>query len=124
MKIYISHSSKFNYQEELYVPLGQVFVNTNHTLIYPHFETTNPFPSKQLFISKQCDAILAEISIPSTGQGIELGWADMCDIPLIYLIKKDVKISGSLKLLSSDMMVYDELSSMKENLLTIIDRVK
>jgi hypothetical protein len=121
MKIYISHSSSFDFKKELYLPLKNIFTHTSHELIFPHESSTSPFPSKQLFVRHGCDVLLAEISYPSTGQGIELGWADLCDLPIIYLIKKNINISESIKLISKKGVCYDQLTQTKEQIFALLN---
>jgi hypothetical protein len=49
---------------------------------------------------------LAEISSPSTGQGIELGWAEAFNIPIVCVYKSGAKISDSLKYVSDKFFEY------------------
>ena len=52
------------------------------------------------------DIIIAEVSYPSTGQGIELGWADVFKIPIICIYKEGYKYSGSINKLTEKFIVY------------------
>ena len=61
-------------------------------------------------LNKKCDFVLAEVSFPATGQGIELGWADVAEIPIICISKKDHKIAGSLKVISDKFIEYTDLA--------------
>ncbi|PIY68691.1 hypothetical protein COY90_04610 [Candidatus Roizmanbacteria bacterium CG_4_10_14_0_8_um_filter_39_9] len=63
--------------------------------IFPHSKSQKPFNTKELFEKKECDLVLAEISYPATGQGIELGWANMFQIPIYCIYKKGADISRS-----------------------------
>ena len=88
MKIYVSHLRRGNYEEELYKSLLSSRLAEKHTFIFPHSKSQKPFNTKELFKDKRCDIVLAEISYPATGQGIELGWADMFNIPIYCIYKK------------------------------------
>lgn len=105
MKIYVSHSRHFDFKNELYKVLENG--NLNQEFIFPHKNSDSPFNSKELFESRGCDLVLAEVSHPATGQGIELGWADANQIPIICIYKKGSEISGSLKVISDDFIEYD-----------------
>ena len=91
MKIYISHSTNFDFKKDLYQPLKDS--NLSKNFIFPHEKSLKQNPLKKLFSTKKCDLIIAEISLPSTGQGIELGWANMYKIPIICFHKKGSKYS-------------------------------
>ncbi|MFA9288297.1 MAG: hypothetical protein ACEQSA_00250 [Weeksellaceae bacterium] len=116
MNIYVSHSSNFDYQTELYLPLKTIL--KDHTLILPHEKDAKPFPVRELFSDKKCDLVIAEVSFPSTGQGIELGWADSLKIPVLYLLRKDIKASESIFTISSKMIIYDQLIYTKDTILS------
>lgn len=113
MTIYISHSRDFDYKNELYVPLRNSALHKNHTIILPHETSDMPYETKKLFASGKCDLVIAECSYPSTGQGIELGWATMYNITVLCIYKEDAKISGSLKVISDYFIAYEN----KEDLL-------
>ena len=116
MNIYVSHSSNFDYQTELYLPLKTIL--KDHTLILPHEKDVKPFPVRELFSDKKCDLVIAEVSFPSTGQGIELGWADNLKIPVLYLVRKNIKVSDSIFTISSKIIIYDQLIYTKDTILS------
>ena len=114
MKIYVAHSSGFDYQNELYQPLRKSELNKLHEITLPHEHSTDPFNSKEYI--KECGLILAEVTYPSTGQGIELGWADLYDVPIVCLYKKGVILSGSLKVISNTFIEYENSKDMIQKL--------
>lgn len=114
MKIYITHSSGFDYQNELYQPLRKSQLDKLHEITLPHENSTDQFNSKKYM--KDCNLILAEVSYPSTGQGIELGWANLYEIPIVCFYKKDVKPSGSLKIISNTFVEYENSEDMVQKL--------
>lgn len=105
MKIYISHSKNFDFQKELYEPLKNS--GLKYEFIFPHENNLNAFNSKELFEKHLCDLVLAEVSFSSTGQGIELGWADIFQIPIACCYKSGSKISTSLRMVTKDFIEYD-----------------
>jgi len=110
MKIYVSHSKEPDFKKELYQPLRQSNLNDEHEIILPHETSDKPYNSKELM--KTFDVVLGEVSYPATGLGIELGWADAFNIPIIALCKKDKKLKGSVRALTDRIVRYstsDEL---------------
>lgn len=119
MKIYLTHSTNYDYTAELYQPLQQSSLNDNE-IYYPHEKGSEV--NKSLDIIKSSDLILAEVSYPSTGQGIELGWADAADIPIICFYRAGSKISGGLYAICSDFIEYNSARDMIDMLESHINR--
>ena len=103
-KVYISHATSFDFKEELYKPLKKL---KGFELILPHEKSGIPEPSKAVI--KTCSAMIAEISTPSHGVGIEIGWADSFGIPIIFIFKKNSKISACLRPISSKFIEYENI---------------
>lgn len=114
MKIYVTHSSGFDYQNELYRPLRESDLNNQHEIALPHEFSTDQFNSKEYM--KQCDLIVAEASFPSTGQGIELGWANLYEIPIVCVHKQGAKLSSSIKGISDVFLEYGDSQEMIQKL--------
>jgi hypothetical protein len=108
MKIYIGHNRGFDFLKDLYAPLKDSKLAIDHEFIFPHERTQDAYPSKNLFTNKGCDLVVAETSFPSTGLGIELGWADAFGIKIVCLVKEGAKISGSLKAITKEILVYKD----------------
>ena len=108
MRIYISHSSAMDYKKDLYEPLKNSSFFKNHEFIFPHEFLSETFKTKELFKSGNCDIVLAEVSMPSTGQGIELGWASDFGIKIICFFKTGSKFSSALKLVSEKFVEYKD----------------
>lgn len=104
MKIYISHPRVFDYKKDLYEVIEHS--NLDHTFIFPHKDSEESFNSKELFQTHDCDLVLAEGTYQSTGQGIELGWANVFGIEIIAIHKKGSHLSHSLKNISVDVIEY------------------
>ena len=107
MKIYVGHSKSFDFQKDLYNPIKRSSLAGEHTFIFPHEQNTALFDSKELF-QNGCDLVIAEVSYPATGLGIELGWADMLGIPVVCIYKSGEKISGSLKSITNIFLEYSD----------------
>ncbi len=107
MKIYVAHSSGFDFQKELYSSIKNSAAAQEHTFIFPHENSSEPFNSKDLF-ENECDLVLAEVSYPSTGLGIELGWAEMLGIPVVCIYKTGSKISNALTKVSKTFLEYGD----------------
>ena len=105
MKIYISHSSKYDYINKIYNTIKKSYLKKRNTFFFPHDDNNKVINTKDV-ISKY-DLIIAEVSLPATGQGIELGWADYAKTPILCIYKKGVQISSSLKFITNDFIEYE-----------------
>lgn len=107
MKIYVSHSRKFAFKEELYAPLRASRLNAQHHIILPHESSDEDlFPSGDIIPT--CDLVIAEVSFPSTGQGIELGWAHAAGVPIVCIHKQGSQPSNSLTAVTDVFLWYDD----------------
>lgn len=104
MKLYISHASNFDYINELYNPLKAVF-NGEHELVLPHETNAAGINTKDSI--PECDIVVAEVSYPSTGQGIELGWASAANVRIVAVYKKGTRPSSAINFLTTDIVEYD-----------------
>ena len=99
-RIYVSHASGFDFKKELYEPLGAI---SGVEFIFPH-ASAKAINSKDAI--KHADGLLAEVSMPSHGVGIEIGWAEMLGKPLIFAHRDEVKVSGALTFLKATVLSY------------------
>lgn len=104
MKIYVGHASSFDYHTELYQPLRIANFWLNHTVVLPHDGTREIVHSKPTLAD--CDLLIAEVSYPSTGLGIEIGWAETHGCEILFLYKKGTILSSSLSLVSTNFLEY------------------
>ena len=119
MKIYVAHSRDFDYQNELYLPLKNSEVFKQHEFILPH-DSDNYKHDRDFY--KSIDLVIAEVSYPSTGLGIELGFL-YDDNKKIYCIhRSDKKISSSISVVASNINVYSNLDEMAEIVKKLTDR--
>lgn len=119
MKIYIAHSTQFDYQEELYKPLRDSQLSTKNEIIFPHEKSLELFNSKEYF--DNCDLVIAEVSFPSIGMGIELGWANDKGVKVICIFKNGTKYSHSLQSVSKDFIEYTNDVDMVKKLTQLIE---
>lgn len=110
MKIYVSHSTSFDFKKELYEPLRNLETD-EIKFTFPHEASSDQFPTKQMLQDNKFELIIAECSFSSTGQGIELGWADSFGTPIVCILKTGSKYSGSLHTVSNHILEYDELDA-------------
>ena len=119
MRIYISHSRAFDFRLELYAPV-KAALGSEHQLILPHAESDEPFASRQLFEKGGCDIVLAETSFPSTGSGIELGWASSAGIPIYSIRRINTALSGSVTAVSTSVIEYTDFKDLELVVKTLI----
>jgi hypothetical protein len=108
MKIYIAHSTEFDFKKDLYQPIKSSRLNSEHEFIFLPKTYTEASDFVTRDIIKTCDLVIAEVSFPSTGLGIELGWADVFKCPIICIYKKGRKISDSLKVVTDNVIEYTD----------------
>jgi len=106
--IYFGHSKELNYEEELYKPIRQSELNKQYNFIFPHENGNKLYNSKELFQNGKCDLLINEVSHQSTGMGIEMGWANLLNIPVICVYKKGSKVSNSLRAVTDKFVEYDD----------------
>ena len=118
MKIYVAHSRDFDYVNELYIPLKNDAYFKQFELILPH-ESDNYKHDREFY--KNIDLVIAEVSFPSIGLGIELGFLydDKKDVYCIH--KKNKKISGSVKVVTENIFEYENSVDMINTIKNIID---
>ncbi len=118
MKIYISHSSNYDFINELYNPLKNSEIHKNNEVFFPH--DSEPVNTKNII--GNFDLVIAEVSFPTTGQGIELGWADFCNVPIFCINKFGSKISSALKLITNNFIEYSNKSDMILQIMDFINK--
>lgn len=120
MKIYVSHSSKIDYLKDLYNPLRISELTKTHEFLFPHERSLDLFPTKKLFDNKGCDLVFAEVSFPSHGQGVELGWAFDRGIRIIFAHKPEAKLSVVIPELSKEIFSYTDSQDLISKLSTYL----
>ncbi|MDE2025179.1 MAG: hypothetical protein KGJ07_01665 [Patescibacteria group bacterium] len=111
MKIFIAHSSIYNYKQELYSPIQNSNLFRVHTIILPMLHSRYEVSQETI---RSCDLVIAEVSFPSTGAGIEIGYADVFKIPIICVYKKGSTPSGALKKITDLFFEYKDANELIE----------
>lgn len=118
MKIYIGHSTDLEYREKLYEPLKNSSLASEHELVFPH-DSERFFHSRK-FLEEECDLFVAEVSKSSTGLGIELGWADIFEVPILCLCQTGSNPSSALKAVTEDVERYGDENELVDILKTVL----
>lgn len=119
--IYIGHSNKLDYVNELYKPIRNSKLSDEYEIILPYEKVDKPVNSKEII--EKCDLFIAEVSLPSTGLGIEIGWASMLEVRIICIYKKGVHVSRSLRVVTKNLVEYLDCDDMVEKLDVEIKRI-
>lgn len=119
MKIYFAHSRDLDYQNDLYAPLRACTSLPQSDIILPHEGKDHVNNTREFY--RSLDLIIAEVSFPATGLGIELGWAADDKTPVYCLYRSGCKPSGSLHAVTDK---FYEYSSKGEMIQLISDIIK
>ena len=119
MKIYVAHASSFPYEKSLYTPIMSHPMSQKHVFVFPHLNAQNGIDARELI--KTCDLMLAEVSLPSLGEGIELGWASAAHIPITCLHEKGTHPSRSLRHICTSIQEYSDVDELLRFIENIID---
>ncbi len=120
MKIYVAHATQSHFREELYKPLRESSLNTDQEIYLPQ-EYGRETITKEFI--KSCNLIIAECSFPSTGEGIELGWADIYNVPILCIYKKGIEPSKALYYVSDNLVAYENKEDMITKITAFISRI-
>ena len=122
MKIYIAHSKKIDYINDLYIPLRNDSFFYEYELILPHEKSESSSNDREFY--KNIDVFIAECSESTIGLGIELGWVydDCKNIYCIY--KSGKKISNSIKAVTHNFQEYENVKEMVIIIKGIVEKEK
>ena len=109
MKIYVGHSTKYDYKNEIYKPLLDSILSKKVEFILPH-NTDKTFNSKEVI--ENSNLFIAEISEPSLGLGIEIGRAEMKGKKILCMCNDKDKVPSSLKYVNVDVITYSDKNDM------------
>lgn len=110
MNIYVSHSTKYDYINKIYNPIKNSYLINNNNFCFPHDNGNKAINTKDIISNS--DLIIAEVSLSGIGQGIELGWADYANIPILCIYEKSSKISSSLNFITRNFIEYEDEEDM------------
>lgn len=117
MKIYCAHASGFDYATDFYDPISAANKILGFDMVLPHKHGAEAINSYDII--QQCDVMLAEISYPSTGMGIELGWATQFNKPIIAVHKHGHTPSSAINLITDDIIVYQNSADLSDILVKL-----
>lgn len=120
MKLYVCHSCGFDYERELYGPLRNS-MSDNHDIFFPHEGENSKVNTTRII--KDSDLLIAEISFPSTGLGIELGRAEVFGKRVVCIFKKNSEYSKAINFVSEDFIEYEDSEDMVKKLKNFISRL-
>ena len=106
MKVYIAHSRGFDFEKELYQPIRADDELEQENIILPHEASDASKNTREFY--KNLDLVIAEVSYPATGLGIELGWAYDDGTPIVVLHRSDAKVSHSLYAVTQEFYEYHD----------------
>ncbi len=81
---------------------------------FPHEQGAKVSNSKDAV--KTADLLLVEASYPSTGSGIEIGWAEEAGIPILCVHRDGTELSQSLNLLAKTVISYKNAEELVQKL--------
>lgn len=120
MKVYLAHSKKIDYVNELYNPIKEAFFLKVYDFIFPHEKSSESLNGFDFY--KDIDIMVAEVSESGTGIGIELGFAYSLNIPIICFYKKGCKYANSIKSVTKNIIEYDSINDLLFKIYILIDR--
>lgn len=118
MKIFVSHSTNFDFQNELYTPLKNSDLAKIHEFVFPH-DAGAEINIKDVI--RDCDMVVAEVTQTSFEQGLELGWANGAYVTTVCFYKPGTQISSSLNSVSEYLFEYDSIETMGGKITQVAD---
>lgn len=104
MKIFVAHSSSFDFKTKLYEPIRTSALSSEHEILLPQEGDIEEITRDMI---RNSDVLVAEVSAPSLGAGIEMGWADSFHHPVIAIYEKGSTPSFSIDNVVTDRIEYD-----------------
>jgi len=120
MKVYIAHSSQFDYKNKLYKPLRASKLNEEHELFFPQ---DGKGEELSRHVIEEGDALVAEVSAPSLGTGIEMGWADAAGVPVIAMYEEWDTPSFSIDHVVTERFSYESPEDMVRKLAAALEKI-
>lgn len=116
MRLYLAYPRTFALATEL----ENFLKNSNFgvEIIFPHEKHKQMMTPKDLL--RDSDMMVAEVSDPALGVGIEMGFASAFDVPVYCFFRKGVVPSPSLPLVADEVMMYANKEELFHRLRLII----
>lgn len=120
MKVYLAHSKKIDYINELYKPIKDAFFLKEYNFIFPHEKSSKSLNGFDFY--KDIDIMIAEVSESGTGIGIELGFAYSLNIPILCFYKKGCKYANSINSVTKNIVEYESIDDLLFKIYILIDK--
>lgn len=120
MRIFVAHASSFDFRNKLYAPIRESALNVEHQFFLPQ-ETDEDYVDLEFIQS--CDAIICDVSLSSTGAGIELGWAHASYIPILCIYEKGSRPQVSAEYVATEYVEYIDPADMIGKIQRFIQRI-
>lgn len=117
MKIYLAHSTHFPFQEKLYQPIKNSILAREHEFYFPHEHEVTEVTRELI---KDCDLVIADVSVPSHGVGIEMGWADTAQVPIMSMAEEGSSVSAAVAVVAKQHFSYQSSEDMLEQLTKLL----
>lgn len=105
MKLFIAHASAFPYEEKVYAPVRGLCERDGHEAVFPQDGAYGPRNWRESITG--ADAFVLDASVPSTGAGIEAGWASAAGVPVIAVHEKGSVPSTVVAYIAAAIVEYD-----------------
>ena len=115
MKIFFSHSSSFDYKNQLYLPIKNYFKDSEFNFFFPEEQKIN---TKE--ITKNSDLFFCELSYQSTGVAIETGWADAYSKPIFCFYKNGTTVPTAYNYLTDNFYNYSTTQELLEKIQDVL----
>ena len=122
MRVYFAHSKEFDFINEYYKPIKDSENLKNLALLFPHKISDESRNGRDFY--KSIDLIIAEVSYPAIGLGIELAWAYGDKIPIYCFYKPGHKPSASLNSVTDEIAEYSSTEDLVSKINDVIDQYK
>lgn len=117
MKIFISHSTVTDYEKEIYNPIKSSELTSSHEFIFPMDDVENVASDvRNVLLNKEIELVIADVSIPSHGVGMEMAWAYEANIPIVCIYKDGSELAESLEMVTKKFLMYTNAENMMQDL--------
>lgn len=117
--IYFAHSKDFPFESDIYEPIRKSPLFKQYHFIFPHAggKVADSWESIQ-----SCDLLLAEVSLPATGMGIEIGWADVLEKPIIAFHQESKNPGKGISFVAKEVIAYSSVSDFIQKLTRVLQQ--
>lgn len=121
LNVYFGHSKDIDYKL-FYEKIENYFDLNKYNFIFPHKKSAFSRNGRQFYKKENIDIFIAEVSMPATGLGIELGFAFDENIPVYCFYKNGCYPSRSLNTVTENIIEYIGMSDFFEKLQKVLEK--